>query len=77
MTNFLLLQILTTAILQHTFATLTDQTRAELAEELLKRKDRSLAEIANELGYTESQNFIRAFKRWTGQTPEQFRARSV
>jgi AraC-like DNA-binding protein len=56
-----------------TFLKLTDQTRAELANELLTGTDHSLTEIATELGYTESQNFVRAFKRWTGQTPQQFR----
>jgi AraC-like DNA-binding protein len=56
-----------------TFLKLTDETRAELANELITGTDHSLTEIANELGYTESQNFFRAFKRWTGQTPEQYR----
>jgi AraC-like DNA-binding protein len=56
-----------------TFLKLTDQTRAEIANELLICTQCSLAEIATELGYTESQNFVRAFKRWTGQTPQQFR----
>jgi AraC-like DNA-binding protein len=46
---------------------------AELANELLTGTDHSITDIANELGYTESQNFIRTFKRWTGQTPRQFR----
>jgi AraC-like DNA-binding protein len=56
-----------------TFLRLADQARAELAKELLQRGDHPLLQIAHELGYSESQNFIRAFKRWTGQTPEQYR----
>ena len=59
-----------------TFARVSEQTRAELASQMLKRTDRPLGEIASELGYTERTNFIRAFKRWTGVTPEQFRMES-
>jgi AraC-like DNA-binding protein len=32
-----------------------------------------LKEIAKWLGYTELANFIRAFKRWTGVGPNEFR----
>lgn len=55
------------------FAQLARQARIELAKDLLSNTDRSLTEIASELGYTEPQNFFRAFKRWTGQTAQQFR----
>jgi AraC-like DNA-binding protein len=56
-----------------TFAQLANETRAELANELLTGTDHSFTKIAHDLGYTESQNFFRAFKRWTGQTAQQFR----
>ena len=58
-----------------TFAQLVDQARSEVAQELLERTDRSLAEIAEDVGYSELTNFVRAFKRWTGITPDQFRQR--
>jgi AraC-like DNA-binding protein len=58
---------------RQTFAQLVNQTRAELAKELLQGTSLSLEEIASELGYTEPQNFICAFKRWTGQTPKKFK----
>ena len=60
-----------------TFAQVCEQTRAELATRMLKCTDLSLGEIASELGYSERTNFIRAFKRWTGVTPEQFRTQSA
>ena len=35
----------------------------------------STDEIASLLGYTETPNFYRAFKRWTGQAPSAFKTR--
>jgi len=32
-----------------------------------------LTEIAGRLGYSDLPNFIRAFKRWTGVGPNEFR----
>jgi AraC-like DNA-binding protein len=55
------------------FSELVDQVRAELAVEMLKSTDASLAEIARETGYSEVTAFIRAFRRWTGKTPAEFR----
>ena len=55
------------------FSELVDQARAEVALELLKNTDVTLSEIANETGYSEATAFIRAFKRWTGKTPAEFR----
>lgn len=50
-----------------------DATRAELASEMLRNKDISLDEIAKELGYSSHTNFSRAFQRWTGKSPTEFR----
>jgi AraC-like DNA-binding protein len=58
----------------HTYSRLVDQTRAELAFVLLHDSDRTPGEIAVELGYSEPNNFSRAFKRWTGKTPDQYRS---
>jgi AraC-like DNA-binding protein len=57
-----------------TYAQVVDQARAELAAELLSDTDCTPREIAAELGYSEPNNFARAFKRWTGKTPDQFRS---
>jgi AraC-like DNA-binding protein len=58
------------------FTQISNECRLEIAKELLTDTDQSLSEIATHLGYSESQNFIRAFKRGTGQTPEEFRQRN-
>ena len=55
------------------FSRLVDQARAELATEMLRDRDLTLAEIATTLGYSTSSNFARAFERWTGQSPTEFR----
>jgi len=45
----------------------------ELAISYLNDKQISLAEISYLLGFSEPSAFHRAFKRWTGSTPGQFR----
>lgn len=51
---------------------LLDQVRLERATELLATSI-PLAELACELGYTDTANFGRAFRRWTGVTPRAYR----
>lgn len=51
-----------------------DKTRKELACEYLKQRHLSLSEIAFMLGFSDSSNFSRAFKRWTGLAPSNYRA---
>jgi AraC-like DNA-binding protein len=55
------------------FAQIVDATRHHLASELLRETDRSMAEIAFVLGFSEPSAFHRAFKRWEGTTPTKFR----
>ncbi len=55
------------------FQTLTEATRRELAEGLLRDDRYSLAEIAFLTGFSEQSAFTRAFKRWVGCTPARFR----
>lgn len=56
-----------------TFKKLLEQTRLELAKQYLSEYQRSISEITYLLGYTEHGSFTRAFKRWTGINPQQFR----
>lgn len=55
------------------FQTLTEATRKELAEGLLRDQHNSLAEIAFLTGFAEQSSFNRAFKRWVGETPSSYR----
>ncbi len=55
------------------FQSLTEETRRELAEGLLRDQRHSLAEIAFLTGFSEQSSFTRAFKRWVGMTPASYR----
>ncbi|SMB21955.1 putative transcriptional regulator [Sterolibacterium denitrificans] len=56
------------------FRALGETVRRQRAEHLLANPAVSLAEISFMLGYQEQSTFQRAFKRWTGLTPGEFRA---
>ena len=47
--------------------------RRELALQRIEQTDRSLADIAHDLGFADISPFYRAFQRWTGTTPAQWR----
>ena len=55
------------------YSDLVETARQELATELMADESRTLAEIASELGYSKVSNFSRAFQRWTGKSPTEFR----
>lgn len=59
------------------YQNLVDLARQELAQQLLRDTDYSLAEIAFLTGFAEQSGFTRAFKRWAGQTPRSWRLRST
>ena len=50
-----------------------ESTRRSLAEKYLRSNDYSQAEVAFMLGFTDQSNFARAFRRWTGMTPGEYR----
>ncbi|MBI4780816.1 MAG: AraC family transcriptional regulator [Oscillatoriophycideae cyanobacterium NC_groundwater_1537_Pr4_S-0.65um_50_18] len=55
------------------FQKLLDQTRQDLALQYLKDPTISIHSIAFLLGFSEPSAFNRAFKRWTGKTPGDYR----
>jgi AraC-like DNA-binding protein len=56
-----------------TFRDVLSEAQSSLAQELLRDSESSIAEIAFVTGFAEQSTFSRAFKRWVGQTPAQFR----
>lgn len=55
------------------YQSLLDKERHEQATHLLRHTDKSVKEIAYLLGFQESSNFSRVFKKWTGVTPLDYR----
>ena len=56
-----------------TYSQLLDAVRRELAERYIADTSRSLGEISYLLGFSELSSFSRAFKRWTGKIPGEYR----
>jgi AraC-like DNA-binding protein len=56
-----------------TYSKLVDQVRFKRATALLQQPNAKLLEIASELGYTDPANFARAFRRWSGVSPREYR----
>lgn len=58
-----------------TFHQQREEARRELACQLLENTRTTATEIAEVLGYADPASFTRAFQRWTGSAPAQWRAR--
>lgn len=56
------------------FQELLTDVRQRLSKDYLSSTSLSAQEIAELLGFTEASNFRRAFKSWSGLTPDEFRA---
>ncbi len=55
------------------FQRIKDEFRMEEACLLLAQHHNSIKDIAEHLGFTETSTFHRAFKKWQGQTPNEYR----
>jgi AraC-like DNA-binding protein len=69
---------LTRRLLQQgtTFKALLEEVRREVAVRALISEEIGIAGIAERLGFAEAAAFHRAFKRWTGMTPAEYRERN-
>lgn len=56
---------------------LKDECRHEAALAYLRREDLPIADIAELLGFSDTSTFHRAFKNWSGLTPNQVRQQSI
>ncbi len=55
------------------YQSIKDQLRRDLAISYLSHSNRSVMDIAVELGFSERSAFHRAFRKWTGASPGEFR----
>ena len=56
---------------------LKDEVRRSQACELLLRTDWPMARVARAAGFASDKSFARAFRQWTGQTPQGWRQQGV
>ncbi len=55
------------------FSALVDEARRDAALHAVAHTDRALGDIGQALGFAEPSTFWRAFRRWTGSTPQAWR----
>jgi AraC-like DNA-binding protein len=53
---------------------LVDEVRRQFAELYLARPRLAVSEVAYLVGFTDPSAFFKAFRRWTGLTPSDYRA---
>ena len=56
------------------YSNLVNETRYQLAAELLEDRSVPISSIARAVGFANHSAFSRAFHRWTGVTPRHYRA---
>jgi AraC-like DNA-binding protein len=59
-----------------TYLQLVDDTRKDLALRYIEDPRRSVTDITFSLGFSQPSAFTRAFKRWTGRNPSEYRTKS-
>ena len=59
------------------YSAVVQRARRTAAREMLKDRGAGIGDVARALGYSDPAHFTRAFHRWTGSTPRDFRARSA
>jgi AraC-like DNA-binding protein len=50
-----------------------DSLREQIAQDDLMHSTLNIGEIAEHVGYSDARSFRRAFKKWTGMTPDEYR----
>jgi AraC-like DNA-binding protein len=56
------------------FNAIVDDVRREFSERYLSRKSLNLSEVSYLVGFSDTSAFFKAFKRWTGKKPGEWRA---
>lgn len=59
------------------FTVILDHVRKEIACALLDRGEDTVSAIAERVGYAEIRTFSKAFRRWTGMAPTEYRGRPL
>lgn len=59
--------------LNTSYQQVVDNIKAEYAEQMLRDRALSVAQVAHRLGFSDVGNFRKSFKRWLGKTPSEYR----
>ena len=59
------------------FQDIVTDVRRDLAQRHLEDPELSVSEVASRLGFSDASSFHRAFKKWNGMTPREWRRRSA
>lgn len=57
------------------YLAILNSLREQIAKTDLDRSTKSISEVAADVGYSDTRSFRRAFKKWTGTTPGEYRTR--
>ncbi len=57
-----------------TFREITERVQWQVSNTLMITSDISVENLAQKLGYHSASNFCRAYKKWSGKTPNQYRS---
>jgi AraC-like DNA-binding protein len=60
-----------------TYLELVDDTRKDLALRYIEDPRRSITDITFSLGFSQPSAFTRAFRRWTGRSPSEYRTKAA
>lgn len=61
----------------YTYQSIKDDLRRDIAIAELQNGNQAIADIASRLGFSEPSGFYRAFRKWTGARPADYRMRSI
>ena len=53
-----------------------ENLRSTLAQQYIEQQDMPITEITFLLGFSDTSSFSRAFRRWTGKSPSDYRAKN-
>ncbi|TFY85107.1 AraC family transcriptional regulator [Pseudomonas kairouanensis] len=56
-----------------TYQSVLDEVRCALAIEFLQQSNMPMEDLAAQIGFSDAANFRKAFKKWTGQSPGDYR----
>jgi AraC-like DNA-binding protein len=56
------------------WSTIVDDVRSEFARRYLARRGLAIGEVSYLVGFSDTSAFFKAFKRWTGKSPGEYRA---